>query len=56
MKVLVTGATGYIGSRLLQTLQAAGHDVKVLVRNHSDLPEQICTQSVAYTSHAQITA
>lgn len=36
MKVLVTGATGYIGSRLLHTLQTAGHDVKVLVRNHSD--------------------
>lgn len=41
MKVLVTGATGYIGSRLLQTLQAAGHDVKVLVRNHSDLFEGV---------------
>jgi nucleoside-diphosphate-sugar epimerase len=41
MKVLVTGATGYIGSRLLQTLQAAGHDVRVLVRNHSDLFEGV---------------
>ena len=36
MKVLVTGGTGYIGSRLLQTLQASGHDVKVLVRSRSD--------------------
>lgn len=36
MRVLVTGATGYIGSRLLHTLQASGHDVKILVRNQSD--------------------
>ncbi|HEX9227845.1 MAG TPA: NAD(P)H-binding protein, partial [Arthrobacter sp.] len=30
--VLVTGATGYIGGRLVPRLLEAGHKVKVLVR------------------------
>lgn len=33
MRVLVTGATGFIGSRLVPTLLDAGHDVAVLVRD-----------------------
>ncbi|GGI47867.1 uncharacterized protein YbjT (DUF2867 family) [Agromyces flavus] len=32
MRILVTGATGYIGGRLVPRLIAAGHDVRVLVR------------------------
>jgi len=32
MLVLVTGATGYIGGRLVPRLIEAGHDVRVLVR------------------------
>ncbi|MEM9883505.1 MAG: DUF2867 domain-containing protein [Planctomycetota bacterium] len=32
MRVLVTGATGYIGGRLVPRLLAAGHEVRVLVR------------------------
>lgn len=33
MRVLVTGATGYIGSRLIPTLLAAGHDVVATARD-----------------------
>lgn len=33
MKTIVTGATGYIGGRLVPRLVDAGHEVRVLVRN-----------------------
>ncbi len=33
MKILVTGATGYIGGRLVPLLIAAAHEVRVLVRD-----------------------
>lgn len=33
MKILVTGATGYIGGRLIPELVALGHDVRFLVRD-----------------------
>ncbi len=33
MRVLVTGATGYIGGRLVPLLLARGHDVQVMVRD-----------------------
>ena len=32
-RILVTGATGFIGSRLVEALAGAGHDVTILVRN-----------------------
>lgn len=32
--ILITGATGYIGSELVQQLKAAGTKVRMLVRNH----------------------
>lgn len=33
MKILVTGATGYIGGRLIPELLAAGHEVRAFVRD-----------------------
>lgn len=33
MRVLVTGATGYIGGRVVERLLAQGHEVRVLVRD-----------------------
>lgn len=33
MKVVVTGATGYIGGRIVERLLARGHEVRVLVRD-----------------------
>ena len=33
MRILVTGATGYIGGRLVPVLLGAGHDVRCLVRD-----------------------
>jgi len=36
MKVLVTGATGFLGRHLIPQLIAAGHDVQALVRPTSD--------------------
>src|SRR6185436_8959397 len=32
MKVLITGATGYLGARVARTLAAGGHEVRVLCR------------------------
>ena len=36
MRVLVTGATGYIGGRLVAVLQNQGHELRVLVRHRVD--------------------
>src|SRR5690242_19121892 len=33
MKILVTGATGYVSGRLIPQLLATGHEVRVLVRD-----------------------
>jgi uncharacterized protein YbjT (DUF2867 family) len=43
MRVLVTGATGFVGGQLVPALRAAGHDVTVLVRDAAgyDGPESV---------------
>ncbi|XQQ07712.1 MAG: TIGR01777 family oxidoreductase [Leptolyngbya sp. IPPAS B-1204] len=55
MKVAVTGATGFVGSRLVQRLQQSGHQILVLTRN-ADRSKQIFPASafpnveiIAYT-------
>src|SRR5690242_16487010 len=39
MKVLVTGASGYIGRQLADKLSAAGHDVTCMVRDGARPPQ-----------------
>ena len=33
MKILITGATGKVGSRFVPRMLAKGHDVRILVRD-----------------------
>lgn len=40
-KILVTGATGLVGSRVLPRLVAAGFDCHALVRNGKDVPDGV---------------
>jgi uncharacterized protein YbjT (DUF2867 family) len=39
MRILVTGATGYVGSKLIPKLVKAGHQVTCMVRNRSRVSE-----------------
>lgn len=48
MRILVTGATGYIGGRLVPRLLAAGHEVRVLVRR----PERL--RDVPWSASAEV--
>lgn len=38
LKILVTGANGFIGKNIIERLVHDGHDVFALVRNHGDVP------------------
>jgi uncharacterized protein YbjT (DUF2867 family) len=39
--ILLTGATGYVGGRLLKALQQAGHHVRCLVRRPAFLSARV---------------
>lgn len=41
MRILVTGATGFIGLRLSSYLQSIGYDLRLLVRDKSRLPQKL---------------
>lgn len=40
MKILICGATGYVGSRLTNKLLSEGHEVRCLARNPNSLNER----------------
>jgi len=46
MRLLVTGATGYIGGRLVPELLAAGHEVRVLARHPERLRDRTWVDDV----------
>ena len=41
MKILLTGATGYVGGRLLKVLEARGHELRCLARNPANLASRV---------------
>lgn len=43
MRVLVTGATGYVGSHAAAALRAAGHDVRLVVRDRTKAARVLTT-------------
>ena len=49
MRILLTGATGYVGGRLLPVLEARGHEVRCLARHPANLASRVggSTQVVA---------
>jgi uncharacterized protein len=53
MKVAVVGGTGFIGTRLIERLQAEGHQVVLLVRNRSKAQSQFPKAEVVEYSPKQ---
>jgi len=41
MRILLTGATGYVGGRLLPVLEARGHEVRCLARHPANLASRV---------------
>ena len=58
MNVLVTGGTGYIGTRLVATLSARGHSVRALVRPGSAhrVPERVLAVAGNALNAASVTS
>jgi uncharacterized protein YbjT (DUF2867 family) len=42
MKILITGASGLIGKRLVNRLKEKGHSVNILVRNKTENLMNFC--------------
>lgn len=46
MKILITGATGYIGGRLIPLLLQSGHEVHILVRDQKRIQNRLWSHQV----------
>ena len=53
MKVLVTGATGFVGTALCDTLAASGVEVVPAVRSKSGLPHEVVVGNLAASTDWQ---
>lgn len=51
MKILVTGATGFVGSHLIPALLSQGHEITVLSRSHERLVGQSWHERVRFVAH-----
>ena len=49
MKVLVTGASGYLGGRLCHALLAQGHSVRAFVRPTSDVSSLPLDENIEFS-------
>ena len=47
MNILITGATGFVGRTLCETLARAGYGVVPAVRNPSGLPHEVVVGNLA---------
>ena len=56
MKVLLTGATGFVGREVLRQLHATGHEARVLVRHEKSAAERLPhPNSIAEFHHGDVT-
>lgn len=45
MKILLTGATGYVGGRLLRKLEKSGHEIRCIARKPDYLKSRVSTET-----------